>query len=198
MVKETKEHQDAEGRMGEEPRAPRTNPETTEISDPEKSGFDLDPSDSKAHDFPNVTTDGTHEEPMKQKPKHMVDALQRKVNGLEKNVNNLETKMDQMMALINKMYAEQISPSPTADIQSKSKEATTHASENSNPVTTVKESTDDAKLKSEDATTSAPEDSTTVTTVKESVADVKSKSKDTTAKRPWRFYHHRNCQRTSY
>ena len=56
MVKETKEHQDAEGRMGEETRAPRTNPETTELSDPKQSGFDLDSPDGMAHDSPTETS----------------------------------------------------------------------------------------------------------------------------------------------
>ena len=96
MVKETKEYQDAEGRMGEEPHAPRTNPENTEISDPEKSGFDLDPSDGMAHDSPSVTTDTSPETFMKLKPKAQANLLQRKMDGLDKNYNELQNDVNNL------------------------------------------------------------------------------------------------------
>ena len=220
MVKETKEHQDAEGRMGEKPHAPRTNPETTELSDPKQSGFDLDPSDGTAHDPPTET----RSKPTKKKPKNVVYALQSKYDGLQKDVNtfqtkldglqnshdDLQTKMDQMNAnfeAFNTNFAQlvaKLSLSPTADIESKSKEATTYASEDSTTVTAIKSNSKDAttyapgdptadatmkepttiKSNSEDATTYAAKDSTTASTFKEPADDVNTKIGDATTYAP--------------
>ena len=66
--------------MGEKPHASRTNPETTEISDPEQSGFDLDSPDGMTHDFPDGTTDESPEKFMKLKPKAKANLLRQKMD----------------------------------------------------------------------------------------------------------------------
>ena len=92
MEKGTQDYQDAEGRMDEKSRAPRTNSETPGLFDPKQSGFELDSSDGKAHDPPTETTKSvksTHKPSGKFNVKW--EGLQRKVNGLEKNYNDLNT-----------------------------------------------------------------------------------------------------------
>ena len=168
-VKGTQDNQDAEGRMDEKSRAPRTNPENSGLSDPKQPGFDLDPSDGKAHDPPTET----RSKPTKQKPKNIVYALQSKYDGLQKDVDTFQTKldglqfgfddlqikMDQMNTNFNTINANfaqliaKLSPSPTADVKPNSENATAYAPKDPTTDATIKEPSADINPSSEDATT---------------------------------------------
>ena len=164
-VKGNQDYQDAEGRMGEKPHAPRINPETPEFSDPKQPDFELDSSEVL---IPVKTPKPTRNT--------RIDGLQRKVNGLEKNYNDLNTNytsLETQITELNNNFAlllARLPPQPTTkieDVTSKIEDVTSKIEDVTSPPA---------------PTTYAPRESTTDTTSKEPVADAKTKIEDVASK----------------